>query len=210
MVYTRLLSITINCLPSTFPIGYIQLGTLALVSFFSSVPTAQSSITVEITMVVFRDQHEDVIFSRDWFNVCSQANYSAAIRLLNSKQSIYLSCSPRFCIRSSPPGMYTFLSYVFPGSILLLAFINSTSMLLLLHCIWTLVHGADATSNTLYAIDDMEHLLTLSRLFLNLCWSLSQRITTYWATLSSSEVCIKLAQTFHSGAREKVSCTIRI
>ena len=38
-----------------------------------SVPTStQSSITAEVTMMVSRDQHKDVIFGRDW-----QANYSA-------------------------------------------------------------------------------------------------------------------------------------
>ena len=60
-----------------------------------SVPTsAQSSINAEITMVVSHDQLEDVIFGRDWFNLCSQADYSAVINLSNSEQSIYFPGSP--------------------------------------------------------------------------------------------------------------------
>jgi hypothetical protein len=104
VIYTRLPSITTNRVQLknlTFPNGFVQLDTLCLVlvtcvKLFFSVPTsAQSSITAEITMVVSRDQYEDVIFGCNWFNVCSLANNSAVTHLSNSEQKIYFPGSPQ-------------------------------------------------------------------------------------------------------------------
>ena len=79
------------------------------------------------------------------------------------------SCSPWFCILTTRYVYFSFLC-LSRFTILLYAFINSTSTLWLSHCIWTLMSLALMPYLIIYILTSIES-------FSNLHWSLSQRIT---------------------------------
>jgi len=82
-----------NRLPPTFPNSYVQLGTLPNKPCLALVSNYLSMLSSDVIGLMW---------------VRGKTN-SAVIHLSNSEQSIY------FLARSSP-GMYTFLSSVFPGA----------------------------------------------------------------------------------------------
>jgi hypothetical protein len=220
-----------NHLPPTFPNGYVQLGTLclALVSTFFSqsqllslrLPRKSLWLFPEINMKMLSLGVTGLMCARRQTTPQSYAcRTPSRVFIFHALLDFALDPHHRVCILSflmsfqvhylalgfhqQHAGAVDVPLYPDPG-----------------------VLGADATSDSLHTIDNMAHLLTsiesLSKPALvtlakdhnilgpynlssdSLRDIISTHLTTGACALSSSEVCIKLARTFHSGAHSEES-----